>query len=567
LFLVPPSIPTATGPSGSTELKDPKLRKVADLLDRAEQSALKGDLTGADALMDQAFALDPKNTAIFAARAYVHLEKGDIAGATRVINAGTKLDPSNPAIRSVRATLDLVNGQSQDAMNIVNDLIREYPDQAQLFELRARVHAVQQNMPQALADFGEALRLDPGYTDIHLERAAVLISMNNWKGALEDADQFLAQMPDFMPARFVRASALSGLDRRDEAIAEFNTVIMAQPTAQAYYGRAWARMPGDMGQIMADLDTALKMDPNLAVAQRLKGQLYFATTNFSAAAGPLSNAVRLVPHDVTGARMLAATYAGLHQYDAAIRQLDQAAVNHPDVTVLMDRCRYKALKKASLDDAIADCDRAARLDPISDEVREARAFAYQRFGQTGKAADIYRDIFTRRPNSAIAHFARGVMEAELHATEQAKADFVAARKADPSIDQRVLHYLKAPDGYEDSNPQMKALLAAAKAAPGDGGRSHEPLAAHSRWKPVSIVAPNYPIAAEDDQIQGYVDFNFIIQPDGSVSDPTVEAEMPEAYGLADAAVKVFPLWKFTPQSVNGSPVPTKAYYRFSFKLR
>ena len=39
-----------------------------------------------------------------------------------------------------------------------------------------------------------------------------------------------------------------------------------------------------------------------------------------------------------------------------------------------------------------------------------------------------------------------------------------------------------------------------------------------------------------------------------------------ALGLADAAVKVFPQWKFTPASVNGATVPTKAYYRFSFKL-
>jgi TonB family protein len=233
----------------------------------------------------------------------------------------------------------------------------------------------------------------------------------------------------------------------------------------------------------------------------------------------------------------------------------------------MDRCRYKALKRASLDDSLADCDRAAKLDPVSDEVREARAFAYQRFGQSDKAMEAY-DILTRRPSNAIVHFSRAMMELDLRSTGRAKAHFVAARKADPTIDIRVASYLKAPAGYEASNPEMKALLAAAKDEPaGDSGRSHTISDAHSRWKPSSIVTPYYPNGAEDDQVQGYVDFEFVIEPDGSVGDPKVTAEMPEAFGFADAAIKVFPKWKFTPQTVDGATVPTKAYYRFSFKLR
>jgi len=566
LYLIPPGVPDVDEPPKSAGPKD---QKIAEILDRAGAADVKGDFAGAVAIIGQAITLDPKNAYLLAARGYVRLQAHDIAGATRDIAAAAKIDPANTTVRSVQATLDLANGQSQDAMNIVTDLIRENPGAVQFLELRARVHAVQENKAQALADLSEALRLEPSYTGLRFERALILSSMYDWKGALEDVDQFLAQAPDSLPGRNIRAFALSGLGRREEALSEFDKVIAAQPTAQAYYGRAWARLPGDMGQIMADLDTALKMDPDLAGAYRLKGQLYFDEANFPAALAPLSNAVRLMPGDVTGARKLAASYAGVRQYDAAIRQLDQTAVNHPDVSVLMDRCRYKALKKGSFDDALADCDRAAKLDPMSDEVREARAFAYQRFGQSDKAMEIYKDILTRRPNSAIVHFARAVMELELRSTELAKADFVAARKADPAIDQRVLHYLKAPKGYDASNPEMKALLAAAKDVPASvGGRSPDDKVSgpHSKWKPASIVTPYFPTAAEDDQVSGYVDFEFVIEPDGSVGEPRVTTEMPEAYGFADAAVKVFPKWKFTPATVNGATVPTKAYYRFSFKL-
>ena len=93
----------------------------------------------------------------------------------------------------------------------------------------------------------------------------------------------------------------------------------------------------------------------------------------------------------------------------------------------------------------------------------------------------------------------------------------------------------------------------------------KPVAKVSRH-PLKIVPPEYPSRADDRQIEGYVDFEFTVLPDGSVGNPKVTAEVPEGYGFAGAAQKVFPRWKFAPELVNGTAVPTQAFYRFSFKL-
>ena len=569
-YLTPPS-----APNGGTDTKPlggggPNDERVAEAVARAMQADLNGDFPAAIAAMTQALALDPKNAQILAMRGYVRLQMRDIPGAVRDIDAGVKLNARDVTVRSAQANLYLAQQQTQDAMNIANDLIRDNPEMSQLFELRAHIHLMQQNKEKAAADLDEAVRLSPDNAEVHLERAEFFISVDDWHHALEDVDEFLLQMPDSMPAHNIRGYALTGLGRQQEALREFDKVIAAQPTAQAYYGRAWARPRWQPDDKIADLDAALKIDPKLGGAYRMQGQIYLEEADFPAAIKALGNSLRLMPNDETGARKLAASYAGDRQYEAAIRELDRIADSHPpDVTLLMDRCRYKALKKVGLDDALADCNRAASLDPMSDEVREARAFAYQRFGQTEKALDTYKDILTRRPNSAVVHFGRAVAEAEAHSPEQAKADFAAAREADVNIDLRVASYLVAPKGYESPNQGAMTFTAVAKGSSASGGKSPDDKVTgpHSKWRPASIVAPKYPTGAEDDQVEGYVDFVFIIEPDGSVGDPRVEAEMPEAYGLADAAVKVFPKWKFTPQSVNGSPVPTKAYYRFTFKLR
>jgi TonB family protein len=73
-------------------------------------------------------------------------------------------------------------------------------------------------------------------------------------------------------------------------------------------------------------------------------------------------------------------------------------------------------------------------------------------------------------------------------------------------------------------------------------------------------------AAERNQ-SGYVDFTFIIEPDGSVGDPVVVAEVPEGLGFAAAARKAFPTWKFAPKYVDGRPVAAPAQIRIKFELK
>jgi protein TonB len=85
-------------------------------------------------------------------------------------------------------------------------------------------------------------------------------------------------------------------------------------------------------------------------------------------------------------------------------------------------------------------------------------------------------------------------------------------------------------------------------------------------KPISRTPPTFPPRAEDRQIEGYVDFDFTIEPNGTVGDPRVVEEVPTGFGFAAAAQKVFPSWKFQAKEVNGQAVASPARIRISFKL-
>jgi protein TonB len=86
-------------------------------------------------------------------------------------------------------------------------------------------------------------------------------------------------------------------------------------------------------------------------------------------------------------------------------------------------------------------------------------------------------------------------------------------------------------------------------------------------RPIQHNDPVYPDRALDQGRAGYVDFNFTIEPDGSVGDLQLVTETPAGFGFAAAAEKAFAKWRFQPKLVNGVPVAARARYRVSFQLK
>jgi len=68
------------------------------------------------------------------------------------------------------------------------------------------------------------------------------------------------------------------------------------------------------------------------------------------------------------------------------------------------------------------------------------------------------------------------------------------------------------------------------------------------------------------RVSGVVDFQFTLEADGSVGDLKVQQEVPAGFGFADAAKAAFVHWKFAPNLVDGKPVATTAYYRFTSRI-
>ena len=83
--------------------------------------------------------------------------------------------------------------------------------------------------------------------------------------------------------------------------------------------------------------------------------------------------------------------------------------------------------------------------------------------------------------------------------------------------------------------------------------------------PIVRIEPQFPREALLKGIGGWVEIEFTIEPDGSVSDPKVVASQPPR--LFDRnAIRAIYKWKFKPRIVDGKPIARRARQRMDFSL-
>ena len=83
--------------------------------------------------------------------------------------------------------------------------------------------------------------------------------------------------------------------------------------------------------------------------------------------------------------------------------------------------------------------------------------------------------------------------------------------------------------------------------------------------PIVRIEPQYPREALIEGISGWVEIEFTIEPDGSVSDPKILSSNPRRM-FDQNAIRAIYKWKFKPRIEDGKPVARRATQRLEFNL-
>ncbi len=197
-----------------------------------------------------------------------------------------------------------------------------------------------------------------------------------------------ATEPQMIAAYRGRGKARLGLDRAEEAIADFTAALDRDPTdPQARVGRAEAHRQGDDYPLaLLDLTAAIRLDPELIEAFIARGALHAQMAAFPKAIADFDRALALGGEpDAKQVAAALAGRAGAHKkvgtFDAAIRDYTRAIELDADEPAYHAGRGLSYLEVGRLEEGIADLSRAGgvTIDDFLGHAKSVGAISFPQF--------------------------------------------------------------------------------------------------------------------------------------------------------------------------------------------
>lgn len=437
----------------------------------------KMDLAIAD--FTKAIELKPRFPEAFAQRAAALLKKNEYKVALADINKAIELDPGRGAYYKLRGEIhekwvpddlptvlqdfgkatsvfffglrgDLQFGRG-NLDEAISDLTRaiavDSTGLGDLFAIRAKAFNSKHDFEKARGDIDIAIHLEPENAQYFIVRASICMNQQRFEQVLPDADKAITLNPSLADGYFFRGVAYSIRAEDDKAIQDFSKAILlwkstnvrqslrftndqntetASLVGEAYCSRGIAHSNRkDPEKALADLNEALRLDPDNARAYWGRGTVAFDQKDYDKAIADFGNMIRLSPSDLAGYKGRADAYAALGEWHKAAADdkraradFDGAVEDYSKVIVLLPK---------------------STVDPkyLGENYRERGIAHWQRTDPEKALADL-NEALRLNPGDAYAFWGKGAVAFDRKEYDKAIADFSAMIRLLPSD----------PSGYE-----------------------------------------------------------------------------------------------------------------------
>jgi tetratricopeptide (TPR) repeat protein len=318
------------------------------------------------------------------------------------LNQAILLDTDFPEAYYNRGNAWAAKSQYDNAISDYSNAVNLKPDYYEALDNRGRSWHKKGDDDRALADYDAAIKINPDDELIYVNRGLVWLKRHDFDRAVADFDDALRLNPKDSIAFVNRASAWHHKGDEARSIADLDRAIEIKPNdAIAYFNRAlsWRAMRND-DLAIPDLDQAVKLKPDFADAYELRGFLRYRRSQYQLAIDDSDVALRIMPDDI-------------------------AALNN--------RCWYRAVMNDSLDEALADCNRAIELRPNSSIHFGSRSFLHFRRAEFSSAVSDADAALALDSKNADALFIRGIAKRRLGQQPEGDSDIKAAQEIDSSV--------------------------------------------------------------------------------------------------------------------------------------
>ena len=385
-----------------------------------------------------ALKLDPSNEWALADRAITYVWKHDMDRAKSDLAAAAAKNPDNSVVLRARGLMAELKGDYAEAITLYTQSLAQEPGNIFTLGHRAVCEFATSKNDEGLADSAEAVKQDPSLMDLRLMRANALLRQGKRDLVAGEADALVRDNPNADFAFVAAAKIYAKLGQTPKAMRALDRALAIKPAAYIYMNRADVRPKSDVAARMADLDLALKLEPNNVEALVAKADLLQDKGDNSGALALLQNVTTKTPDD----RVEIERFTLLHKLGRTEDERKYLAALRSSATTdiqLNNICWAKATHGIMLESALQDCRDAIKLNPENGAVYDSLGMVLLKLGKLDEALEAYNQAIAKR-TGADSLMGRAFVYLHKGDTAHALLDAAAARTAFPKIDETFAGY-------------------------------------------------------------------------------------------------------------------------------
>ncbi|HKC01880.1 MAG TPA: tetratricopeptide repeat protein [Sphingomicrobium sp.] len=405
----------------------------AKLLKRGgdENQAMRG--------FDDAVARAPKNASPLLDRAFARLEAKQFDGAEQDVAAALAIEPTNLRALQARAQISSTRNDYGAAVAALTQALSTGGPNGRILAQRAEAFRQLKNYEKALADTQTAL--DIGYVSpaLRLLRINILLQQGSLADVAAECDRLVKENPSSDFAMVVAGKTYMAIGLRQKAMDSFDRALVLKQYAYIYINRAQARPYSDMQGKFADLDAALKAEPEHEDALAEKARLLSRQGKHAEAIDLYDRAIKaaLDGSYLELGRAIALERAG--RSAEAKKAFDAERAKAKTVSDFKRLCWTKAINDVALQSALEDCRKALRIDADSPSANESLGLVLLKLGKLKESLAAF-DLAVAKKAGADAYMGRAIVRSKLGDAGGAHGDAGEAFKLRPDIDDTFAEY-------------------------------------------------------------------------------------------------------------------------------
>lgn len=282
---------------------------------------------------NQVISVNPNLAKPYFYRSVAKLNLDDFIGAEEDASLAIERNPFITDAYEVRGVARQNLGKNREAIDDYNHVLKMFPESRGVLFNKAMAQSEIKDRKGASETFEALLKRYPRYEGGYLGRARLRLETKDTIGAKEDIDKALAINSSAINGYLMRADIAinSGKDYKS-ALADMDMAVKLQPNYAGYYiNRAYLRyMNDDFYGAFDDYDHAIKLDPMNTMAIFNRGLLRAEVHDTNKAIEDFTKVINLNDKDYKTLYNRAILYAEIGDFNGALTDLDKVIEAYPD---------------------------------------------------------------------------------------------------------------------------------------------------------------------------------------------------------------------------------------------